>query len=162
MRSDSMASDRSISSAGRVSKYAVQSIQVKAFNAPPRREISLVISPLPKRLPPLKSMCSTQCETPVVPGSSLRPPTRYHIHTPTSGRSRTSRRITRSPLSSVVCWNEAEVETDTAIALMLTPRPLGEALAAGRGRPGLVALRAEWLPVRDLFVGRRRQAVFGL
>src|SRR6266852_3859693 len=81
-----MASARSISDAGNVSKYAVQSIQVKAFKAPPRREISLVISPLPKRLPPLNSMCSTQCDTPVVPGSSLRPPTRYHIHTPTSGR----------------------------------------------------------------------------
>src|SRR5438477_2664812 len=65
-------------------------------------------------------MCSTQCETPVVPGSSLRPPTRYHIHTPTSGRSRTSRRITRRPLSSVVCWKDAEVETDKAIGLMLT------------------------------------------
>src|SRR5207237_7217444 len=109
---------------GSVSKYAVQSIHVKAFNAPPRREISLVISPLPKRLPPLNSMCSTQCDTPVVPGSSLRPPTRYHIHTPTSGRSRTSRKITRSPLSSVVCWKDADEGTDNAIGVIVTPQAL--------------------------------------
>src|SRR5262249_39165233 len=64
-------------------------------------------------------MCSTQCETPVVPGSSLRPPTRYHIHTPTSGRSRTSRRITCSPLSRVVCVNEAGL-TCVAIGLHAT------------------------------------------
>src|SRR5438477_12391411 len=146
-----MASARSISSAGRVSKYAVQSIQVKAFSAPPRREISLVISPLPKRLPPLNSMCSTQCETPVVPGSSLRPPTRYHIHTPTRGRSRTSRRMTRRPLSSVVCWKDADADTERAIGANRN--------AYGHCYMGLRAAGADGPAVGDVLILRRRQAI---
>src|SRR3979409_84323 len=148
-----MARARSISAEGSVSKYAGQSIQVNAFRAPPRREISLVISPLPKRLPPLKSMCSTQCETPVVPGISFRPPTRYHIHTPTRGRSRTSRRMTRRPLSSVVCWKDAEADTERAIGANRN--------AYGPRYTGLRAVCADRLAVRDLFITRRGQAIFG-
>src|SRR5947209_18237360 len=70
IRSDSIAKARSISGEGSVSKYAAQSVQVKAFSVPPRLDTSLLISPVPKRLPPLKSTCSTQCEAPVLPGSS--------------------------------------------------------------------------------------------
>src|SRR5918912_1436284 len=164
MRSDSMASARSISLEGSVSKYAVQSIQVKAFSAPPRRETSLLISPLPKRLPPLNSMCSTQCDTPVVPGSSLRPPTRYHIQTPTSGRSRTSRTMTRRPLSSVVWVNDdagdaALAEACTAMSLMLE----NSARAGGVTRSaGLAAAGRDRLAVAGVAAAWQRQAVLDL
>src|SRR5579862_1209597 len=102
MRSDSMRMPRPMCSAGTVSKYAVKSFQVNPFHVPPWRLMNRDSSPLPRVGVPLKSMCSTQCEMPVIPGTSLRLPTRYHAQNVATGAVWTSRSKTRSPFDSVV------------------------------------------------------------
>src|SRR5579859_155318 len=101
MRSDSMRMPRLMCSAGRVSKYAVKSFHVNPFHVPPWRLTSRDSSPLPRVGVPLKSMCSTQCEMPVIPGTSLRLPTRYHAQNVATGAVWTSRSKTSSPFDSV-------------------------------------------------------------
>src|SRR5579863_5861955 len=46
-------------------------------------------------------MCSTQCEAPVMPGRSLREPTRYQTQTLAVGLSRKGASTTRSPFARV-------------------------------------------------------------
>src|ERR671915_2581953 len=53
---------------------------------------------------PLKFMCSTQCETPVVPGASSFDPTRYQHQTDASGAVCTSCTRTRRPFSRTSSW----------------------------------------------------------
>ena len=55
------------------------------FRVPPFFEICRNISPLPSFGVPLNSMCSTQWEIPVMPGPSLREPTRYHTQKVATG-----------------------------------------------------------------------------
>ena len=76
MRSASACMAMSILSAGKVSKYLVESMLVKAFHCPPARSISRSSRPAGKRGVPLNIICSTQCEMPVRPVGSLRLPTR--------------------------------------------------------------------------------------
>src|SRR5215218_5726649 len=51
---------------------------------------------------PLNCMCSTQWDSPVLPGRSFRLPTRYQVQTETIGAEWSSRRMTPSPLFSCV------------------------------------------------------------
>ncbi len=89
----------SIAEAGRVVKYVVKSVSVKAFVLPPRRETSRSISPFPSFPPPLNSMCSTQWVEPVMPGTSFREPIRYVTHVDRAFADGMGRRMTLRPLS---------------------------------------------------------------
>src|SRR6266705_5722180 len=57
------------------------------------------MSPLLSFPPPLKSICSTQCEIPVTPGFSFLDPTLYIAQHPETGALGISRIRTLSPLS---------------------------------------------------------------
>ena len=85
MRSASISSARCQAAAGSVSKKQVKSSDVKALLWPPCRAMRRNTSPFDSRSVPLNSMCSTQCEIPVIPLRSLRDPTRYQIQVLTTG-----------------------------------------------------------------------------
>src|SRR5690554_6491704 len=74
---------------------------------PPLRETSRKICPLASDGVPLNCMCSTQWERPVLPGSSLRLPTRYHTQKLAIGASWLSRRSTWRPFGRVACTTGA-------------------------------------------------------
>ncbi len=50
---------------------------------------------------PLNIMCSKKCEMPVMPGRSLRLPTRYHVYIATFGMSLSGQTTTFMPFGSV-------------------------------------------------------------
>src|SRR5207249_9767849 len=90
MREASRRSIASRASLCTVSKYEVTSSQVYPFQVPPASSTRRVTSSLRIDRVPLKFMCSTQWEIPVIPGRSSRDPTRYQHQTETTGACRIS------------------------------------------------------------------------
>ncbi len=58
---------------------------------------------------PLNIMCSKKCEMPVMPGRSLRLPTRYHVYIATFGMSLSGHTTSFMPFGSVrvTIWSGA-------------------------------------------------------
>src|SRR5918998_4460236 len=73
-----------------------------ALRVPPTRETPRKIWPFSMLAVPLNCMCSTQWDSPVLPGCSLRLPTRYQVQIETIGAEWSSCRMTPSPLFSCV------------------------------------------------------------
>ena len=100
MRSACSQKDRLTRLEGRVSKYAVRSVEVVPLYVPPALLTSRAKSPLPRFSVSSKTKCSKKCANPVLPGTSCALPTWYHMWTATTGAEWSSLTITRSPLSS--------------------------------------------------------------
>ena len=98
---------------------------------------------LPLRVPgePSKSMCSTQCEAPVMPGHSFLEPTRYHTQTLTVGLVGSGASSTRNPFASV---------RDRSLGRWTPERDIevAPALVAYNARPGRARGRGGRPPVR--------------
>jgi len=112
--------DRRVRSVGNVAKKVVKSYDVAPLNTPPSRAIAFSAVPLGKAGVPLKSMCSTQWEIPVVPRCSLRLPTRYQIQKLATGAAWASCTRTDRPLDSSV-WTKRPFERLEPV-ITLTPR----------------------------------------
>src|SRR5919199_4491946 len=77
-------------------------------------------------------MCSTQCEMPVIPGTSLRAPTRYQTQKVATGAACSSRVSTVSPLGSVAVRVGDGVRTSLT-AISSAVREPGPVQAAANG-----------------------------
>src|SRR6266540_6179343 len=90
---------------------------------PPKRSTMPFICSRGMFLVPLKFMCSTQCEAPVIPGPSSREPTRYQHHTDASGAVWISLTTTFRPLERYSNRTGAATETAAGRVIQILYRP---------------------------------------
>src|SRR5205814_10126438 len=145
-----------------VSKSPVTSSLVRLFPGAPYRARSLSRSPFGCLGVPLKSMCSRKCDIPVVPGTSLRPPTWYQTHSEMTGACRASSAYSTSPFSRRrVAGASIAVGMKKMVAARrvggLAPEPCGKQRFHGDGRvDGPEHARALGVFVQDGDHGDRR------
>jgi hypothetical protein len=136
MRSDSRSKIRLVAEFGNQSWYTVTSELVYALLRPPFASITRSNSPGGRVDVPLNIMCSKKCEMPVIPGRSLRLPTRKNVYSATFGMSLSGQTTILRPFGSVlvVIWSapgKVAAEASAELAAMAS----ATAAAATPARP---------------------------